>query len=171
MKFSLDSSGKHCTYGAHTTRMSRTSVLAIVFSVIASAAFAYDSDPGYGARGDAPASARGGSRSNGPQYFYKPTMRYYGKDYVVTYRFVQWNEKASRNVGTTFEAGQHGVAPNVMQAAPGQEPRVTYYRSAAPVKAKTSAPSSSITAPIKTTAATASVTKEVPAISSSTAKK
>jgi len=146
--------------------MSRTSVFAITLSVIASAAFAADSDPGYGQRGDSSISARSG-KSTAPQYFYKPTMRYYGNGYVVTYRFVQWNEKMNRNTATSYEGAQHGVAANAMQSAPGQEPRVTYYRNA---PAKVKAPSSSIVAPVRNTTA-ASVTKEVPVISSSTAKK
>lgn len=146
--------------------MSKLSAFAIVLSVIGSAAFAYDSDPGYGQRGDSTASPRAGSRSTAPQYVYKPTMRYYGKDYVVTYRFVQWNEKMNRGVATSFEGAQHSMSAGAMQAAPGQEPRVTYYRSAT---SSVKAPSAAVQ-PTRSTAPVVPA-KDVPAISSSTAKK
>ena len=150
------------------TVMTKLSALALVLGIMSGAAFAYDSDPGYGARGES--SSGGRANAKGPQYYYKPTMRYYGKDYVVTYRFVQWNEKMSKGAPSTFEGAQHGMSAAAMKAAAGQEPRVTYYRQGQ----QRTAPSTAVQ-PVRSsttaTTATAPATKAVPEISSSTSKK
>lgn len=100
---------------------------AILLSFVGAAAFAYDSDPGYGQRGDVMSSSSVKSRSSKPTYFYKPTMRYYGKGYTVAYRFVQWNEKTSRNSPMTLEERKQTLPAATVESSDVRDPRVTLY--------------------------------------------
>lgn len=138
--------------------MNKLSVSAILLGLIGSAAFAYDSDPGYGSRANVTTS-RGTARTAAPSYYFKPTMRYYGKGYVVAYRFVQWKESMNRGGAVSYGATQHNLPATAVQAAPGREPRVAYYENA-PTQAQAPAPVQPARTP------TAAPAKEVPSISS-----
>jgi hypothetical protein len=61
---------------------------ALLFSAVPQTQAA-DSDPGYTYR-------RSDGSVSAPGTFYRPTLRYYGKDYTVAYGFVPWDKRAAR---------------------------------------------------------------------------
>lgn len=107
--------------------MSKPSVSFLFLALLGCAAFAYDSDPGYGVRGDS-SSVRVKDRSATPNYYYKPTMRYFGKGYMVAYGYVQSNKRMNQ-FGATVVDGANYILPakSVQTLSPGTLPRVTYY--------------------------------------------
>jgi len=121
--------------------MKTTFFAATVLASISSASFAYDSDPGYGTRGESSA-IRLKTRANAPTYYYKPTQRYYGRGYLVTYRYVQWSDRLNRAGTTVFDNPAHAIPATAVQPGTAIGARVTYYHSAAP-----SAPAGQAAAP------------------------
>lgn len=105
--------------------MTKSLIPALILGILATAASAYDSDPGYGARAISPTASKVKGRTTGPAYYYKPTMRYFGKGFTVTYRYVQWNDRMQRNGMTSFsDSAQNLPAVSRMD---GQEPRLVVY--------------------------------------------
>ncbi len=133
--------------------MKNSLILSILLGIIASTGFAYDSDPGYGQRttygGLGPTKAGKGT-------YFKPTMRYFGKGYTVTYRYVQWNDTMNRAGTPAFESSQHRLPETAMAVTgAGYNQRVVYSSAAQrQVEATRTAP---VTSPV-------SPAKEVPVI-------
>lgn len=121
--------------------MNKTALLlafttAVVFGLPTSAS-AFDDDPGYG--GSRPwyggtdrtyrIEGTGGDRDrrNEPMYF-RPTMRYYGKNYTVSYRYmpVYWFENgyAQQNTSANFRAEAFRIATADIPAWGGKPPRL-----------------------------------------------
>jgi hypothetical protein len=100
-------------------------------------ASAYDDDPGYGQfrpwyGGNADRSYRpeGGverDRRNEPIY-YRPTMRYYGKGYTVSYRYmpVYWYENGygNQNVSSNFRTEDFRISTQDIAAWGAKPPRL-----------------------------------------------
>ncbi len=87
-----------------------------------------DSDPGYGPY--APRISSG--RLPKDRYFYKPTLRYYGKGYTVAYRFLPVPAR-SQQYATRFDAQQAQLTHDEIAQWNGKgEPRLTFYRSGGP---------------------------------------
>jgi hypothetical protein len=107
--------------------MNKLPVTAVFLSLTSAVAFAYDSDPGYGPRADLSQQAGIRKARSANAIYFKPTMRYYGKGYTVTYRYVQWNDKMNRTGQTTFEGEQHYLPLASLQSVIGSSPRMTYY--------------------------------------------
>lgn len=133
--------------------MKSSSIAAFLVASLSSVAFAYDSDPGYGSRSES-GTFRPKSRTNAPAYFYKPTQRYYGKGYVVTYRFVQWNDRMGRIGTTVFDGFQYNVPAASVREGSGVAPKITYHQApelstgaSSPAAAPT--PKSVVTTPAK----------------------
>ncbi|MEQ1861721.1 MAG: hypothetical protein ABMA13_17520 [Chthoniobacteraceae bacterium] len=110
--------------------MNKTSLITALIGLTTTAAFAFDSDPGYGPRYDYTPGARNPAPK--AKISYKPTMRYFGKGYMVTYRFVQWDSKLNRSGLTTFENQQYQITAASVQTVAGIAPRVTHYYSPRP---------------------------------------
>ena len=121
--------------------MNKTALLlafttAVVFGLPTSAS-AFDDDPGYG--GSRPwyggtdrtyrIEGTGGDRDrrNEPMYF-RPTMRYYGKNYTVSYRYmpVYWFENgyAQQNTSANFRTEAFRIATADIPAWGGKPPRL-----------------------------------------------
>ena len=111
------------------TQFLATSSLALLASAIPS--FAADSDPGYGpgapGAGLHGASARSANRY-APQYF-RPTQRFYGKGYTVTYRFVPWSDRMRGATPSTWDIEQYHLPTTTAgnSYAMGSMPRITYF--------------------------------------------
>lgn len=142
--------------------MTKSLVPVLILGVFASVAYSYDSDPGYGARAVSPTSPRAKARTTGPTHYYKPTMRYFGKGYTVTYRYVQWNDRMQRAGMTSFSDSTQNLP--VATRGDGQEPRVVVFHAA---QTQAQAPV------VESTASSAAkpAVKEVPPISGSAPKK
>lgn len=120
--------------------MTKSLVPALILGVLATTASAYDSDPGYGARTVSPTAPRAKARTTGPTYYYKPTMRYFGKGFTVTYRYVQWNDRMQRSGMTSFADSAQNLP--AVSRLDGQEPRlVVYHGGQAPAQAQEAAAS------------------------------
>lgn len=141
--------------------MIKSLVPVLILGVLTSAAYSYDSDPGYGARTVSPTAPKAKGRTTGPTHYYKPTMRYFGKGYTVTYRYVQWNDRMQRAGMTSFSGSTQNLTAG--NRADGQDPRVVVYHSAQQAQAP------AVEAPVRPTANPA--VKEVPPISGSAPKK
>ena len=112
------------------TQFLATSSLALLASAIPS--FALDTDPGYGpgALGmgmPKGASARSANRY-APQYF-RPTQRYYGKGYTVTYRFIPWSDRMRGATPSMWDIEQFHLPTLAAGStyANGNTPRITYF--------------------------------------------
>lgn len=113
---------------------------------------AVDSDPGYTYR-------RADGTVVSPGSFYRPTLRYYGKDYTVAYGFVPWSGEAARTKPVvmkdrfTLSEAQVGRFAN-------RAPRVVYTRRKAAIS-KIAAPRPAITtAPANNTGSAAAPAAE-----------
>lgn len=98
------------------------------------AASAYDDDPGYGSSrpwyGGSDQSYRSegsGTRRNDPIY-YRPTMRYYGKGYTVSYRympvFLFEAGYSQQNISANFRTEAFRIATSDMPAWGAKSPRL-----------------------------------------------
>ncbi len=134
----------------------------VALSLLSGIASAYDSDPGYGSRSESPTVTRSKVRTTGPTYYYKPTMRYFGNGYTVTYRYVQWNDRMKASSGTTFDTARHNLPVGSVEEVGTLSPRVTFYHGAQAQTVEAERPAQSVVKP---------PTKEVPPISGSTGKK
>jgi len=132
--------------------MPKTLVALLAVALVSTAAFALDSDPGYGPRGEAGTVRK---TRNGAAVFYKPTMRYYGKGFTVAYRYIQTKE-ALKSGTTSFEREQLYLPAASVQSVINAAPRLTYYYDGRPA--------TQILAPSSATEARSVVTAPTPAI-------
>ena len=115
---------------------------------------AADSDPGYTYR-------RSDGSVSSPGTFYRPTLRYYGKDYTVAYGFVPWDKRAARLKPVVAEDHFTLSEAQVVRFR-NSSPRVVYTRRK-PAITKVAAPRPAITtAPINTTGSATAPAAEAP---------
>ena len=110
--------------------MNKSTICSLILGLsIATVANAVDSDPGYGPRAEGGSAGRAttskGSRLARSTYL-KPTQHFYGKGYVVAYRYVKWNERAHAVDSTGFENSMFYLPTNAARSAV-ESPRVTRY--------------------------------------------
>lgn len=110
--------------------MNKSTVCSLILGLsIATIASAVDSDPGYGPRAEGGSGGKAtvsrGSRLARSTYL-KPTQHFYGKGYVVAYRYVKWNERAHAVDSTGFENSMFYLPTNAARSAV-ESPRVTRY--------------------------------------------
>ena len=93
-----------------------------------SAAQAYDSDPGYNAPGSGGASDKPAARSKSEPAFYRPTQRYYGNGYVISYRYVPAAKKTGKSIQSPTFAPESSafMTADQMAASGASGPKVTY---------------------------------------------
>lgn len=107
--------------------------VASTFSILASVLSAVAGDSGFGySPGTAQSAAatrtsRAASRY-APEYF-RPTQRYFGKGYTVTYRFIPWNNRMRGASISTWDIDEYIIPTGVAAStfAMGSSPRVTYF--------------------------------------------
>ncbi|RYD88097.1 MAG: hypothetical protein EOP50_19635 [Sphingobacteriales bacterium] len=116
---------------------------------------AADTDPGYT------------SRTYVSSVYYRPTLRYYGKDYTVAYGFVPWDKRAAR-IKPVLVDDRFTLTDAQVAAFGGRTPRVTYTpRKQSVTKVITRKPAPVIhaePAPIVETTTVETTVVEVPAV-------
>jgi hypothetical protein len=115
--------------------MKKLTFLTSVVLFTTAAAFAADSDPGYGPRPGTAGSVDSDTgvvrsrRSGSDASFYKPTQRYYGKGYTVAYRFVRADARSARTRSSSpdFDSATYRISTQSATTFVGESPRVTHY--------------------------------------------
>jgi len=115
---------------------------------------AADSDPGYTYR-------RSDGSVSSPGTFYRPTLRYYGKDYTVAYGFVPWDKRAAR-VKPVVTEDHFTLSESQVARFRNRSPRVIYTQRK-PAITKVAAPRPAITtAPANQTGSATAPAAEAP---------